>query len=200
MWREVDNRISRALAGLRLAFRGRGASTNPQGSVQTMQGEGLAGESIQGNEIFQHFGFTSRPPAGYQFVAVPVGGKTAHAIIIATEHGQYRIKTLKDGETALYDAFGTSVILKEGKVCQINCDVLEINAAQQVVMNAPKVQMNSQQVATTGAVMADQDITDRAAHPDRGSARGMRELYDSHTHSENGAGGQTGVPTQQTGG
>jgi len=199
MWSEVDSRIRRALNGVRLAFRGKGSSTTTTGPVQTMQGEGLSKEPIQGNELFQHFGFTSRPPAGYQFIALPVGGKTSHAVIIATEHGQYRLKTLESGETALYDMFGTSVILKKGKICQINCDTLEINASSQVVMNTPQVQMNSSKVATTGEMIVDEDITDRNAHPDRGTQRGMRELYDTHTHKENDMLGQTEVPTQRTG-
>lgn len=189
MWHEVDQKIRRALAGIRLAFRGRGASTNTQGSVQTMQGEGLAGEQLQGNELFQHFGFTSRPPAGYQFIAVPVGGKTAHAVIIATEHGQYRIKTLKPGETALYDAFGTSVILKEGRVAEVNCDRMVVNAESEVQFNTPLIK-------ASGALVVEQDITDCHSLPNGGTMRGMRELYDAHTHAT--PHGESAMPTQQT--
>lgn len=191
MWKEVDQRIRRALNGVRLAFRGVGASTTNTGPAQTMQGEGLAGEPIQGNELFQHFGFTSRPPAGYQFIALPVGGQTSHAVIIATEHGGFRLKTLKDGEAALYDAFGTSVILKEGKIAEINCSRMVINAEAEVQFNTPKVKMS-------GALIVNEDITDRAAHPDKGTQRGMRELYDGHTHHENDTKGETSRPTQQT--
>lgn len=191
MWNDVDQRIRRALNGVRLAFRGKGASTKTSGPVQTMQGEGLSKEQIQGNELFQHFGFTSRPPAGYQFIALPIGGQTAHAVIIATEHGQYRLKTLKDGEVALYDAFGTNVILKEGKVAEVNCTRMVVNAEEEVQFNTPKVKMS-------GELIVDEDVTDRNAHPDRGTLRGMRALYDIHTHCENDEQGQTEVPTQQT--
>lgn len=189
MWKEVDQRIRRALNGVRLAFRGVGKSTSSSGPVQTMQGEGLAGEQIQGNELFQHFGFTSRPPAGYQFVAIPVGGQTSHAIIIATEHGDYRLKTLQPGEAALYDAFGSSVILKQGRVAEVNCARLVVNAETEVQFNTPLIK-------TTGALVVDQDITDRAAHADTGTMRGMRAVYDGHTHPENDNGGPTGTPNQ----
>lgn len=189
MWKEVDQRIRRALNGVRLAFRGVGKSTHSSGPVQTMQGEGLAGEQIQGNELFQHFGFTSRPPAGYQFVALPVGGQTAHAIIIATEHGDYRLKTLQPGEVALYDAFGTSVILKQGRVAEVNCARLVVNADTEVQFNTPLIK-------ASGALVVDQDIADRAAHADAGTMRGMRAVYDGHTHPENDNGGPTGTPNQ----
>jgi len=190
MWKEVDQRIRRALNGVRLAFRGVGGSTNNSGPVQTLQGEGLAGEQIQGNELFQHFGFTSRPPAGYQFIALPIGGQTSHGVIIATEHGEYRLKTLKPGEAALYDAFGTSVILKEGKVAEVNCARMVVNAETEVQFNTPLIK-------TTGVLIVDQDIIDRAAHPDAGMMRGMRETYDSHNHNENDNGGPTGAPNQK---
>lgn len=189
MWKEVDQRIRRALNGVRLAFRGVGSSTTSSGPVQTMQGEGLAGEQIQGNELFQHFGFTSRPPAGYQFVALPVGGQTSHAIIIATEHGDYRLKTLQPGEVALYDAFGTSVILKQGRVAEVNCARLVVNADTEVQFNTPLIK-------ASGALVVDRDITDRAAYPDAGTMRGMRAVYDGHTHPENDNGGPTGTPNQ----
>ena len=190
MWKEVDQRIRRAMNGVRQAFRGVGTSTTNSGPAQTMQGEGLSGEPIQGNELFQHFGFTSRPPAGYQFVAIPVGGVTSHAIIIATEHGDYRIKTLKDGETALYDAFGTSVILKEGKVAEVNCTRMVINASEEVQINTPVIK-------GSGALVMDLDITDSAATPESSTMRGMRETYNGHNHPENDQGGPTDPPNQQ---
>lgn len=154
MWKEVDQRIRRALNGVRLAFRGVGGSTSNGGPVQTLQGEGLAGEQIQGNELFQHFGFTSRPPAGYQFVAIPVGGQTAHAIIIATEHGDYRLKTLHAGEVALYDAFGTSVILKQGQVAEVNCARFVVNASESATFNTPVLSASARVEAAADVVAA----------------------------------------------
>ncbi|STU35668.1 Mu-like prophage protein gp45 [Klebsiella pneumoniae] len=68
-------------------------------TIQQVQVKGLAGEQLQDAELFQHFGFTSCPPAGTQCIVLPIGGQTSHAIIIATENGAYRLQ-VASGEVA----------------------------------------------------------------------------------------------------
>ncbi|RQU98016.1 phage baseplate assembly protein V, partial [Burkholderia cenocepacia] len=111
MIQELDKRIRRALSGIRLAFRGLIGRVKTDGPVVIVQGEGLAGENVPDVELFQHYGYTSAPPAGTMMVVVPIGGKSSHGIVIATEHGQYRYKALKSGEVALYTDEGDSVVL-----------------------------------------------------------------------------------------
>jgi phage gp45-like len=131
-------------------------------------------------------------------VVLPVGGKTAHGIVIATEHATYRLKGLESGEVALYTDEGDSIILKRGRLIEVTTETLKINATNHVEMNSPRVQLNTPLVKTTGRIEADEDIVDRLAHPDTSTVRGMRELYDIHTHHENDAHGETNPPTQQT--
>ena len=78
----------------------------------------------------QQFGLTSVPPAGTQVVVLPMGGETTHSIVIATENGSFRVKNLQSGEVAVYDESGSSIILKKGRLIEIDCDVLKINAAK----------------------------------------------------------------------
>lgn len=105
----IDERISRKLAGIRLAFRGVVTLVKAAGAVQLVQLDGLSGEQLQDAEAFQHYGCTSNAPAGSMAIVLPLGGKTAHGIVIATEHGTFRLKNLASGEVALYDDQGQKI-------------------------------------------------------------------------------------------
>lgn len=108
----IDRRIRALLGGIRLAFRGVLTLVKAAGAVQLVQADGLAGEQLQDNELFQHYGFTSNPAPGTMAIVLPIGGRTAHGIIVATEHGAYRLKNLASGEVALYSQFGQVIKLR----------------------------------------------------------------------------------------
>lgn len=121
MWNQVDQRIRSALRGIRLAFRGRLTRVKSDLSIQQVQVNGLAGEKLQDAELFQHFGFTSCPPAGTQCIVLPIGGQTSHSIIIATENGAYRLQ-VASGEVAIYSDEGAFVHIKKGRIVEVECD------------------------------------------------------------------------------
>lgn len=129
----IDERIRRHLAGLRLAFRGVVTLVKAAGKVQLVQLDGLSGERLQDTELFQQYGYTSNPPAGTMCVVLPLGGKTGHGIVIATEHGTYRLKNLQSGEVALYSDEGDSVILKRGRVMKVTTQTLTVDCATATV-------------------------------------------------------------------
>lgn len=185
---EIDARIKRALGAVRAAFRGVLTLVKASGAVQLVQLDALAGERLQETELFQHYGFTSHPLTGTMAVVVPVGGRTAHGIVIATEHGTYRLRNLAAGEVALYSDEGDEVVLKRGRVIEITTQTLRVNAATKVELNTPLV-------TTTGEIRADLDITDLYPTVNR-SMNGMRQIYNTHTHPENDNGGPTSVPNQ----
>lgn len=143
---EIDARIKRYANTIRQAFRGVLTLVKAAGNVQLVQVDGLAGEQLQDNELFQHYGYTSNPPPGTMAIVLPIGGKTAHGIIIATEHGNYRLKDLASGEVAIYSDEGDSVILKRGRLIEvttetlrINTQVMEVNASASIDFNTPMV-------------------------------------------------------------
>jgi phage baseplate assembly protein V len=175
MWNDIDKRINRMLGRIRQAYRGRGTSINTSPKVMLMQGEALAGESIQAAEYIQHFGFTSSPPPGFVFIAVPVGGETSHSICVGTEHPAHRLLNLKSGESALYDAFGHKVYLTK--------DGIVVDGAGQDVqfVNAPNVLMDGN-LKVAGDVQAAGDVFD---HLDKSMA-GMRTVFNGHHHNETG--------------
>lgn len=146
MIREIDKRISRAMAGVRQAFRAVITRVSSGRGVQLVQGEGLAGEPFQDVELFQHYGHASNPPPGTMAIVVPAGGRSSHNIIIATEHGSYRID-LKPGEAAMYSDEGDSVHLKRGRIIEVTTRIFRVNAEEEIELNTPRVRASHQLVA-----------------------------------------------------
>ena len=140
--RAIDQRVSRAQVGVRQAFRAVISRINTSPGLALVQAQGLAGESIQAAEMAQHFGFTSHPPAGSMGVVLPIGGKSAHGIVIATEHASYRIAALNEGEVAIYTSEGDTILMKNGHAVQINTQTLTINASTQVIVNSPLLKVS----------------------------------------------------------
>ena len=128
----------------REAFRGVLNLISSADNIQKVQVSGLADETISDVEFMQQFGFTSVPPAGTQVVVIPVGGKTTHSVIVATENGSFRVKNLQGGEVAIYDQSGSTIILKQGRVVEVDCDKFavkckeySVNATSQAKFNTP---------------------------------------------------------------
>ncbi|QKJ05462.1 phage baseplate assembly protein V [Yersinia bercovieri] len=154
MWNSVDGRINAALNRIRKAFRAVLTRVNSDGQIQTVQARALAGEQLQDNELFQHYGFTSNPLPGTMAVILPLGGATSHGIVIATEHGAYRLQGLKSGEVALYTDEGAKIVLKRGRIIDVECDIYrvtcknyEVNAENQADFNTPMVNASEQVTA-----------------------------------------------------
>ena len=139
----IDKRIKQAFNTFRQGFRGKVARVQAGGGVQKIQVEGLDGETVQDLEHAENFGFTSNPPAGSDCVVVPLGGKTSHGIIVTTTNGAYRITGLSDGETAVYNAAGAKMVLKKGRVIEIDCETLNIKAPGGVNITSEKVECSA---------------------------------------------------------
>lgn len=190
MIRDVIRYVERRLAGVRLAFRARLSALSKGAAVQLMQAEGLAGETLQAAEFFQHFGFTSGPPAGSQVIVLPLGGSTAHSVIIATEHGSYRVD-VASGEACIYSQWGDKVHLKEERI-EVETKVLHLKASEQVILETPAVSLLGTgggtatahfagSLHTTGTITSDGDQV----------AGGVSQEH--HTHPGD-SGGITGPP------
>ena len=139
MWNEIDKRINRSLAGVRQAFRSVLTQVDSARKVQLVQADALAGEQLQDNEQFQDYGFTSNPPPGTMAVVLPLGGRTSHGIVIATEHGDYRLKALKPGEVALYTDEGDKFHFKRGRVIDLETVTLNVKASDSVNFETPVI-------------------------------------------------------------
>lgn len=136
----IQQKAQGAVDEIRQAFRGVLHLVKSADNIQKVQASGLADETLQDVELMQQFGFTSVPPANTQAVILPIGGQTTHGIVIATENGSFRVKNLQGGEVAVYDESGSSIVLKKGRLIEIDCDVLKINAATKVDISSPLVE------------------------------------------------------------
>ena len=132
---------------VRQAFRGKVNVVNSAEPIQRLQLSGLADETLQDLELMQSFGFTSNPPAETEAIVIPLGGATTHGIVIATENGNFRIKSLQPGEVAVYNESGASITLKKGKIIDIDCSALNIKAPDGVNITAPNVRCSEQVTA-----------------------------------------------------
>jgi len=153
MIRDIDARIRRALASIRQAVRIVITRVNSAPAVAAVSGEALAGEQIRDAELMQHYGITSVPPAGTMGVVIPLGGRTSHGIVIATEHATYRLKSLETGEVALYTDEGAKTVFKRGRIIEtdcdmfrVNCNTFEVNALQKSDFNTPVLTASHQAV------------------------------------------------------
>lgn len=190
MIRDVQRHIQRAISGIRLAFRGVLTFNNAAPSVQLAQLDGLSGEQLQDAELMQHYGLTSHPPPGTECVVLPVGGRTSHGVIIATEYGYVRLKNLAPGEVALYDDLGQSVCLTRGGIV-INGAGLPITVRNtpNVVLDTPLLSLSGD-LEVGGAIVAQGDISDSGNK----SMAGMRASYNDHTHTDP-QGGNVSAPS-----
>lgn len=198
----IQRAIDRAMSRVRMAFRTVMTGIDTKPPIQLVQADGMAGEQLQDNELMQHYGFTSVPLAGAQMVVLPIGGKTAHGIIIATEHTQYRLKALKNGEVALYDDQGQQIVLtRQGIVIKGAGLPITIQDTPSVTMKTPLVHMtgnlqvdgdisNQGNVSTQGNTAVQGNITSQGSITALGdildhggkSMAGMRNAYNSHHH------------------
>lgn len=188
MIRDVMRAIDRRFAGLRLAFRARLATLGKGAAVQLAQAEGLAGETLQAAELFQHFGFTSAPPPGTQLIVLPLGGQTAHCVIIATENGAYRVD-VQSGEACIYSMWGDKVHLKQERI-EVETKTLHIKASEQVIFETPSLTMQGTGGGAAAATMTGSLHTTGAVTSDGDHVAGSVSL-EHHTHPGD-SGGTTG--------
>ncbi len=120
----VANMVSRAVVKL----------VDDSKKMQLLQVDLLEGETRDELEHFQGYGFNSVPLAGAEGVAVFVGGRRDHGIVIAVDDRRYRIRNLESGEVAMYTDQGDSIVIKRG-------GTIEVTAATKVIVGAPLVEL-----------------------------------------------------------
>lgn len=148
--------------------------------VQELQVDLLDGETRDEVESFGQYGLTSSPPVGAEAVAIFVGGRRDHALVIGVEDRRYRVKNLPTGEVCLYSQHGQTIVLKT------NGDVEITPKAGQKLKIATDVEV-------TGTLTASVDVVGGGKH------------LATHTHSvpagsvTSAPGAVTYVPGPETG-
>lgn len=135
---EVDNRLEYLKNRVKLGL-GKGVLhlVNDAGPCQTVQATFLVGETRDGMERPQDYGFTSHPLPGMQPFAGFFGGDRSNGFVIAMCDRQFRIK-LERGEVAIYDDLGQKVHLTRTGVMVKTPLNATLEADQNVTIKAGK--------------------------------------------------------------
>jgi len=195
-------RIQRELQQLRtrvalLAARAAVRRVDDTEKMQTLQADLLAGNTKDGIEHFQHYGFTSkpRPPSGSmgpEGIGLALGGSRAHTAIICVDDRRYRLKALEDGEVALYDdqgqvvKLGRSLLHVKGTTkVKVEAPDVDVVASGTIKLDAPNVHVTGNlgvdgDVEAGGNVEADGDVSDLSGTAQTMAA--MRTTYNAHVH------------------
>ena len=146
--------------------------------LQGLQVSLLADEVREDVERFQEYGFTSHPHPGAEAVAACVAGSRDHVLVIAVDDRRYRLRSLVQGEVAIYTDEGDKIVLKRG-------GIIEMTAATKVVITSPLVQCSGN-LEVAGTIDSGATITAAADVRDQAGVKtmaGMRSAYNAHDHS-----------------
>ena len=117
--------------------------------AQEMQVELLEDESQDAVERLQNYGFTSHPHVGAEAVVGCIGGLRSHAVVLTVDDRRYRLKSLQEGEVAMYDDLGN--VIKLGR------ERIEITAVTELKVVAPLVKIEGD-IEGTGTVTVTEDV------------------------------------------
>jgi len=182
----IDRRIGKAMSGVRRAFRGVLTRITSANGIQTTQVSGLAGETLEDVEMFQQYGLTSVPPEGTMAVVLPLGGKTTHAIVIATENGSYRVQALASGEVALYTDEGASIVLKRNKLIAVTCDDYQVNCKRYSVNAEESAQFDTPTLTASQEVIAEGQISGNGGMAIKGGKDGATATFTGNVQHSGG--------------
>ncbi len=117
--------------------------------LQTLQVTLLADELADGVERFQNYGFSSHPFPEAEAIVAAVGGTRSHLVAIAVDDRRYRVKGLAEGEVAIYDDQGQTIVLKRGGI-EITTDKYVLINAQTADVTADSVTIVSDDINLGG--------------------------------------------------
>ncbi|WP_110972137.1 phage baseplate assembly protein domain-containing protein [Pseudomonas huaxiensis] len=160
--RTMQTQARNAQQGIRQAFRAIAARNSHGGAQIGVEMEGLAGESVSG-ELMQQYGFASGPLPGAEYIVIPVGGNSKHAVVVASGDGRYRIQ-IKDGEVALYTDEGDFIHMKRGRLIEVETETLVIRASTKVVLDTPLVDATGEVKDRVRTMQADRDLYNAHVH------------------------------------
>lgn len=123
-----------------------------EGMVQRVRVESLEHDVRDDVERFQDYGFAANPVEG-QGIKLEIGG---HTVVIRMDRLAERPQ-LPAYEVAIWHKEGHMVRLRAGRLVQVDCDRLVINASASVAINSPSVALSG--VLTAPTVAAADSLT-----------------------------------------
>ena len=133
--------------------------TKPGQRRQRVQVSILEGEGKDDVELFEQYGITSIPLSGAGGLALFFDGDRSHAAVIMPSDKRYRPTDLKPGEVAIYTHEGARIVLKQGRIIEVECDVYRVKTKRYEVIAEEAVSI------TTGAYQLDASGTAESTGP-----------------------------------
>ena len=155
----------------------RATSVPPQQQIQVVL---TADELKDEMEHAEPFGFTACPKSGAEAIALFLGGDRSNGVVISVSDRRYRVRGLKPGESASYNAAGHTIVLYEDRI-ELTAPRIVLKARDEVVADTPLFK-------ATGRIEAAQDIADNTAGVGSTLAA-VRTAHNAHRHKENNAAG-----------
>lgn len=145
------------------------------GKVQIARAEALDDDAKDDAERWQDYGFSAHPVEG-QGLVINAGG---HTIVLRMDRIAERPE-LQAYEVMVWHKEGHTVTLKAGRLVQVDCDELIVNASTRVVFNTPDVQASTKITAPTVNATSSLKVQGKEMH--------------LHTHGGVDTGGGTSGP------
>lgn len=129
-----------------------------KGKTTTLKVEFLNGEVFDGIEMPNQFGHQFHPPIGSEVVALFVGGNRDHGSVLSVfNKAKTNQDTLEEGESSIYDATGSQILVKKDGSIHIT--------------------PSGGTIYIHGNLVASGDVQDK-----NGTMQEMRDQYNPHTH------------------
>jgi len=188
-----------------LVGRGIVSLINDQTRIQEIQVKLMANEVRADIQHFQPYGLTSHPKPGAEAVVLFHSGNRDHGLCVVVDDRRYRLKGLARGEVALYTDEGDSVIMRRNHKIDIQTGTVSItadavNVSKNMTVENDMTVNNDMEVKKNMAVINGNltvggDIYDQYDSSPGATATALRsrhtefvELYNRHTHKDNGMG------------
>lgn len=137
----------------RLLGRGRGILQDDTGPVQLVQLQCSDLETFDRVPRVAEYGFQSAPPDGWDGVAVFFSGDRSSGVVIATNHQQYRVRSLKKGEICISDNQGQQIYLSQSGI------TVQDKGGSKLVMNGDGTSTLTSNLKIVGTLGVTQNIT-----------------------------------------
>jgi phage gp45-like len=156
-----------------------------QGVIQRVSATVWGNGAIDDRELFQHYGYSSRPLAGSEVIFIRQGN---HFIAIASDDRRYRI-ALEEGECAIYDDLGQKVHLTRDGIVAASSKRINATAPLVEIVATAKVTVTTPLLEVSGDIKAGGGVSDR-----KGSIQAMRDTHNAHLHPDPQGGSTAKTP------
>ena len=113
--------------------------------TQELQIEALKDEVIDNIEHRQTYGFTSVPLAGAEGIVLAISASRNNAVVIGVEDTRYRIQGLENGDVAIYDDKGQTVLLTKDGI-SITAKKLNIKTETDIELEAKTLNIDANKI------------------------------------------------------